>query len=127
MRLTKGKKLALGFATAFPIAYLLCFFVIVLFFVVSTALGVRAFAPPRDMNLIFMLIFPLHFLTIFVSMALMVIYVIHVMQNPKLSQNDRTMWALVIFLGNLIAMPIYYFMQVLPLTDDEDPTARPTA
>lgn len=127
MRLTKRKKLALGFATAWPIAYLLCFFVVVVFAIASMTLGLHAVGPTRDMDLIFMLVLPLHALTIFGSMALMVVYVVHAMQNPKLSQNDRQLWAIAIFLGSLIAMTIYYFMHVLPLADDADPAAHPPA
>ncbi len=48
----------------------------------------------------------------------MLLVYLHAMQNEKLPQQSRYIWAVLIFAGPVIAMPAYFFKHVLPLTDD---------
>jgi hypothetical protein len=74
--------------------------------------------PPMGLPVSFLIIFPLHALTMLASMGLLVVYVLHALQNNKLDQNTKHMWAILLFVGNFIAMPIYFYKCILPLQDD---------
>lgn len=50
--------------------------------------------------------------------GLLAIYLIHVLQNDKLDKDTRLLWAILIFVGSMIAMPIYFYKYILPLQDD---------
>jgi len=122
MRLTRGKKLALGVATAWPLFYLFLVFALIASFVAAASFGggptFITGRAPHGVPTVFLVLFPLHFLTVILSMGLLIVYVLHAIKNPKLSPSDRQLWAVMIFIGSFVAVPTYYFMHVLPLTDD---------
>ena len=55
---------------------------------------------------------PAIFLTTLLGMALLVFYIVHVFKNPALAGDKRALWAVVLFLGTPIAMPIYWFLYI---------------
>ena len=57
-----------------------------------------------------MVILPLHFLTIFEIFVLSVIYIVHVFKTDRVAQDKKALWAVVLFLGNMIAMPFYWYL-----------------
>lgn len=40
------------------------------------------------------------------------IYIGHVFKNPAIAADKRALWAVVLFFGNVIAMPVYWFLYV---------------
>jgi hypothetical protein len=65
-------------------------------------------SPPAIM----MIIFPLHFLTMLEIFALLAFYIVHVFKTDRVSQDKKALWAVVLFLGNMIAMPIYWYLYI---------------
>ena len=120
VRLTRGKKIALAVATAWPPLYLILFLGVFLLTFLSIATMTQGPGGPQAIPTPFLVIFPLHFLTILVSIALCITYVVHALQNEKLDQDNRMLWAVLIIVGNFIIMPIYFYKCVLPLQDDGD-------
>lgn len=118
MRLTRGKKLALAIATAWTPLYVILFTGFIAFTFIGLSVEPSGEAPPTGMPLPLLVILPLHLITMALSMALLVVYVLHALQNTKLDQNTRNLWALLIFVGNFFAMPIYFYKYILPLQDD---------
>jgi len=59
-----------------------------------------------------MVLFPLHFLTMLEILALLVIYIMHVFKTDSVPQDKKALWAVVLFLGNMIAMPIYWYLYI---------------
>jgi len=59
-----------------------------------------------------MIIFPLHFLTMLELFALLVIYIVHLFNTHRVPQDKKALWAVVLFLGNMIAMPIYWYLYI---------------
>lgn len=118
VRLTRGKKIALAVATAWPPLYMILFLSVFVLTFLSFATMTKGAAGPKEMPTPFLVIFPLHVVTMLLGMGLLVIYVLHALQNERLDQNTRLLWAVLMFVGNYIAMPIYFCKYVLPLQDD---------
>ncbi len=121
MKLSRTRKILLGVATCWPPLYVLLFIVVwVSLFArfVAAAHGSPNVTPDDFPSGVFLAIFPLHVLTMVVGLGLLVVYVLHALNNTKLEQNTRVLWAILLFVGNVIAMPIYFFKFVLPLEDD---------
>jgi hypothetical protein len=105
----KPLKILLGLATVWPFAYMLLFFFVVfssLFFV--TGPGDPESGPP----LFFLVLFPLHILTMFWITALTVFYMVNVFRNERVDKDKKVLWAVVLFMGNMIAMPIYWYLYI---------------
>jgi len=119
MRLTRGKKIALAVATAWPPLYVVLFMAVFVLTFIGFAVTARDSAPPKGIPTPFLVIFPLHIFTMLLGFGLLVIYVLHALQNEKLDQHARQLWAILLFVGSFIAMPIYFFKHILPLQDDD--------
>ena len=96
-------------ATLWPIAYMLFFFAVV---------GIATIAgggdPDNDLPIPFGLLLALHLLTMLVTLALIVISVIDVFRNPRVDPDHRIMWLILILLGGIIAMPVYWWLHIRP-------------
>jgi len=88
---------------------MILFFVIILssFFFAFAPAGQQSGRPP-----LFMLIFPLHILTMLWLMALTVFYMVNVFRNERVDKDQKVLWAVVLFMGNIIAMPIYWYLYI---------------
>lgn len=100
----------IGLASLWPLIYLCAF---ILFFVamfLSFAIG--ADGPRTEPPKVILLIFPLHFLTMLWIFGLMVFYIYNIFQNERIDGEKKALWAVVIFLGNMIAMPVYWYLYI---------------
>jgi hypothetical protein len=106
----KSTKVFLGITTLWPVVYFLIFFI----FIFST-IFLSSFAPspgeaPSGFPPAMAVIFGLHLLTMLVIMALTVFYMVDVFRNDRVEKDKKVLWAIVIFMGNAIAMPIYWYL-----------------
>ena len=46
-----------------------------------------------------------------VSVAALVVFIVHVINNKSLPDNERIVWVLVFFFAGMIGFPIYWFMR----------------
>ena len=99
-------KLLLGLVTLWPFAYVILFIV-----VIAAEFFMPGSGGPGPPPLI-ALIFPLHLLTMLVSLALMVFYIVNVFKNNRVENDKKALWAIVLFMGGMIAMPIYWYMYI---------------
>jgi hypothetical protein len=102
-------KILLGLASLWPLVYMALFFIFVLssFFFLSRSAG-QEVGPPIS----FMVIFLLHLLTMLWIIALTVFYIVNVFRNQRVDKDKKALWAVVLFMGNVIAMPIYWYLYV---------------
>ncbi len=98
-------KLVLGVATLWPLIYFLGF--TVLLFSIFTAI-----IEGRDGPEMFAVIAPIHIFTILWVFMLTVVYIVDLFRNDRVSGDKKALWAVVIFLGGLVAMPIYWYLYV---------------
>jgi hypothetical protein len=76
-----------------------------MWFSVSRGSGTGTGEPP-----FFKYIFPLHCLTMLLMFALMGIYVFHAYRTDRIPQDKKVLWVVILFFGNLIAFPIYWYL-----------------
>src|SRR5215211_3332338 len=101
----KSTKVLLGIATLWPIAYMFLFFT----FVFSMVFRLGASNEP-GIQPAMAFVFGLHLLTMVIIMALTVFYIVDVFRNDRVDKDKKALWAIVIFMGNAIAMPIYWYL-----------------
>jgi hypothetical protein len=112
--MTRNRKLLLGIATIWPFIYLVVFFIVFIgIFIYSVSMRSQSGANSSDLpGLGFMVFFALHLITMLWILALTIFYVINVFQNDRVDKDKKTLWAVVIFLGNIFAMPIYWYLYI---------------
>lgn len=111
MRLSKPLKLLIGALTVWPCLYLLLFLAVFAFMFLS--LGRAGLAPsPAEIQQGFAVLFILHFATMVLVLGLMAFYIVHLFQAASVPQDRKVLWAVILFLGNVVAMPVYWYMHV---------------
>jgi hypothetical protein len=105
----KPTKVLLGLVTLWPFLYLLLFFVVIFSTIVFVpGPGGEESGPPP----LIALILPLHLLTMLAVMALMTFYILNVFRNDRVDKDKKALWAVVLFMGNMIAMPVYWYLYI---------------
>ena len=109
MRISRTLALVIGAASAWPVIYMVVFMAYMLFTFAqipssSSALSADAFR----------YIFALHMITMLMMLGLLGFYISHVFKNAALRDDRRTLWALVLFMGGPVSMPIYWWLYVRP-------------
>ena len=106
----KTTKILLAIATVFPFLYMIFFFVVIFSSI---------FFAPRDgsseggvFTILFMVIFPLHLITMLLILGLTIFYMVNVFKNDRVDKDKKVLWAVVIFMGNMIAMPVYWYLYI---------------
>lgn len=105
----KTTKILLGLATLWPFVYMILFF----FFMLSSVLfmpgGAGEELGPR---FFFAVLVALHLFTMLWVMGLTVFYMVNVFRNDRVDKDKKVLWAVVIFMGNMLAMPIYWYLYI---------------
>jgi hypothetical protein len=107
--MSRAQKITLAVFTAWPFLYMVIF-VCAVFGMMMLAFsgGGDSAGPPRIM----MIIFPVHFLTMLEIFALLIFYIVHVFKTDRVPHDKKALWAVVLFLGNMIAMPVYWYLYI---------------
>jgi hypothetical protein len=69
-------------------------------------------APNSGVPASFLVLMLAHVGTMFVMIGLLIFYIVHVFKNPAITGDRRALWAVVLFLGGIVAMPVYWFLYV---------------
>ena len=100
MKLSKPVKLLVLALTLWPPLYTLAFIVMMV-----------SFTPAISDTLMVV-----HGATMLISVLLLVFYVVHLFKTDHVPADKKTLWAIALFLGSTIAMPIYWFVHVWPVS-----------
>ena len=111
MRISKPMAILVGVFTAWPLVYMFIFFFFALFISGPFMGGGTPPTGPHRAYQWFQLLLVLHLGTMLLMAALLAFYIVHVFKNPAIP-DKRTLWAVVLFFGNVIAMPVYWFLYV---------------
>jgi hypothetical protein len=101
----QSSKILLASATIWPFVYMLLFVGMIFFSFLSGEGG---------SNVLWGLIIPLHVLTMLLIFALMTFYIVNVFRNDRVNKDMKLLWVVVLFMGGLIAMPIYWYLYIWP-------------
>jgi hypothetical protein len=99
----KSSKILLALATIWPFLYMILFMSV---FVLSF------FLRGNEPGLIWAIIIPLHILTMLWMIGLTVLYIVNVFRNDRVNKDMKVLWAVVLFMGSIIAMPIYWYLYI---------------
>lgn len=115
--LSRRLKILLGILSIWPLTYMGLFMLGMLL----TALFAPVLFPPGHAGhpssdtailVVFFVIMALHVLTAFLTMGLMVFYLVHVVKTERLNQDQRVLWAVLVFAGGVVAQPIYWYLHI---------------
>lgn len=75
----------------------------------------------------FKYIFPLHCATMLLMFALIAVYIVHLFRTDRIPADKKALWAVVLFLGNMMAFPIYWYLYLWrqPQEASGQPPAEP--
>ena len=104
----KSKAIVLGIFTIIPVLYLVFF---ITFFVGMLFKAFGGANPNPPVNLL-LLIFPIHFLMMILLIVLLMIYIVNVFNNTSVEPDKRSLWAIVLIFGSIIAMIVYWIVHI---------------
>ena len=99
----KSTKILLILATLWPVVYVILFLGVFFFSI---------FFGRNEPPILWALIVPLHLLTMLWIMALIAIYMVNVFRNDRVNKDMKVLWAVVIFMGGIVAMPGYWYLYI---------------
>lgn len=105
--MNKFTKFLLGFLTILPIFYIIYF----IWFVTFGAIGFS-----HDYEIVFIL----HGIFMLLIMALLAFYAIHLIKVKNIAQEQKIIWALVLFMTGIVGMPIYWYFNIWKENDGEE-------
>jgi hypothetical protein len=115
--LSKPVKVLLGIGSLWPMIYIFVFaFGFGLFFFLAAAQGstghMDGAEPPAAVIAAMVLFLAMHIGTIFPVWGMLVFFIIHLVQTIRVPNDQKALWAVILFLGAMIAMPVYWYMYI---------------
>ena len=108
--MSKPSKILLRVTTVWPLVYMLLFIVVMLAIIWSTG---SEKGEASSGAILWIRILPcIHLLTMLWVLLLLIFYIVNVFRNERVPADKKTLWAVVLFLGNIIAMPVYWYHYV---------------
>lgn len=113
-RMPKVGKILLGLGTAWPICFL--FLVVPAIMMATLAIGLGTDFPEKDSKFLqtTQWILPAGGGATFLwGLFLTILYVMDATRNQRLTREQRAIWTAILLVGNIIAIPVYWFVHVL--------------
>jgi hypothetical protein len=110
----KTSKILLGVATVAPFVLMIVMFFVIFSMVSSTFPSARAgrFVSGNDFSSVFGAIFTLQLLLWLLTVGLTIFYIVNVFRNDRVAKDKKALWAVVLFMGSLLAMPVYWYLYI---------------
>ena len=110
-------KIVLGIVTIMPIILFGSMFAIFFSQMFNKSMFQQAHTPVAPgtfppMPKVMMVMFGIEIVAFMIIFALLIFYIINVFKNPKLPKDKRALWAVVLFLGHVISMPVYWYLYI---------------
>jgi hypothetical protein len=114
MELGRPAKILVGALSLWPLVYMFVFiafmFGMVFFIDQAASNGSHQQGPPAA----FMLLFAVHMGTILMMFGLIAFYMVYLFKSDRVAQDKKALWAVVLFLGGMIAMPVFFYLYIWP-------------
>ena len=117
LKLSGGQRIGVLVATLWPRVYMFLF-VTVIFgtFLFMAAGGNKPQGPPVAL----LAIFPLHLLTMLLVLGLLGFYMVYLFRTDRLAEDRKLLWVVVLFMLNVFAMPVFWYLYIWPEEPPED-------
>lgn len=113
-RPSRSAAMTIAALSAWPILYFCIFFGFILFMMVAGGSEQQSGWP-----LLFKSVIVLHLLTILLMFVLLAIYIVHLVRTDLIAKDQKVIWLLVLFFGNVFAYPVYWYLFIWkPLRGD---------
>lgn len=99
----------IGFLTLLAIAYIFFFFAVLL-------IAVSRAGAPDEGSIMFL--FFMHFAVIVLTWCLIGFYIYYLFKTDHVKQDYKALWAVVLFLGNMLAMPVFWYLYIWKPADN---------
>jgi hypothetical protein len=110
MNLSKPSKVALLVATCLPPVYMALFFA-------SFAFTVGGGSHSSVVFDNFAILMAIHLGVMLLMFALITFYIVFLFKTDRVKTEMKAVWAVAIFMGSVIAMPIFWFLYIWPSHD----------
>ena len=128
MPLSRPLKVVIGVLTAWPLLYMGLFFA----FILGTMLWISAITPDGGPDssgppVAFLAVVAGHIATMLLMFGLTAFYIVFLFKTDRVPRDKKALWAVVLFLGNILAMPTWSTAASRAATSRAVTAARPTA
>jgi len=125
--MTKTRKIWLGILTFLPIVFLIAYLVFFFIFFIGMFEDIQRLENnpnvfPSEFMANFAIMFVLIIVASFMSLGLLIYYIIHANNNAKNDNNKKLMWTLVLIFTSSIGSIVYYFAEILPIKTQDKVT-----
>jgi len=69
---------------------------------------------PEEFHHLFHSVFRWHLGIMGLVLALTILYIVHLFRTDRVPPDKKALWAVVLLLGNVLAMPVYWYFYVWP-------------
>ena len=123
MRLSRSLKILIGVLTCWPIVHIFLFVAVIattMFWFSGShgGTGSHSSGPP----IAFMVLMAFHLATMLSIFALTTFYIVYLFKTDRVAVDKKALWAVVLFMGNLVAMPVFFYLYIWP---DEEAARQP--
>jgi hypothetical protein len=116
VKLGRPVKLLIGALTLWPFVYLVLFFAFSFasFFIMAGHAGGAEASHSAGAPIAFAVLFIAHLGTMLMMLALIAFYIVYLFKTDRVRQDKKALWAVVLFLGNMLAIPVFFWIYVWP-------------
>ena len=104
MHISRPLAAVLGLISVWPAVYFLSFMVLMF----NAVLGRN----DARFESWFDAVFVVHLITMLFIIGLLAFYVVHLFKNEAMASDRRVLWAIVLFMGNAFAFPVYWYLYI---------------
>jgi hypothetical protein len=115
MPLSRPLKVVIAVLTAWPFLYMFLFFA----FIAGTMIWISAMPQGGGSDssgpaVAFLVLMAAHLATILLTLGLSAFYIVFLFKTDRVPQDKKALWAVVLFLANMLAMPVFFYLYVWP-------------
>ena len=102
--MNRSAAILLAIATALPIVYM--------FYFIAAFDSMSGQMTQEEMQAKFDLLFRLHLGTMALIGGLLIVYIVYLFRTEHVPKDKKALWAVVLFMGNILSMPVFWFLYV---------------